>query len=117
MFLEAYYDYYTGIYLKSKTFLNSVKKLKEIGDKNCINFEESKRRGYIYQSNNMKYVENLINNKRRKYFRNRSYGSSIHFGHFFPITLVRRLQKMGHKPILVLGGENEALIGDPSGKR
>jgi len=41
---------------------------------------------------------------------------SLHIGHFFALTMVRRLQKMGHHPIIVIGGAT-ALIGDPSGKK
>ena len=41
---------------------------------------------------------------------------SLHIGHFFALTMVRRLQKMGHHPIIVIGGAT-ALIGDPTGKK
>ncbi len=40
---------------------------------------------------------------------------SLHIGHFFALTMVRRLQKMGHYPIIVIGRAT-ALIGDPTGK-
>ena len=41
---------------------------------------------------------------------------SLHIGHFFALTMVRRLQKLGHHPIILIGGAT-ALIGDPSGKK
>lgn len=40
---------------------------------------------------------------------------SLHIGHFFALTMVRRLQKIGHHPIIVIGRAT-ALIGDPTGK-
>lgn len=40
---------------------------------------------------------------------------SLHIGYFFALTMVRRLQKMGHHPIIVIGRAT-ALIGDPTGK-
>ena len=29
---------------------------------------------------------------------------SLHIGHFFALTMVRRLQKLGHHPIILIGG-------------
>ncbi len=40
---------------------------------------------------------------------------SLHVGHLIPITLQARLQRAGHKPLLVVGGAT-GMIGDPSGK-
>ena len=40
---------------------------------------------------------------------------SLHVGHLFVLVTMARLQKMGHKPIAVLGGAT-GMIGDPSGK-
>lgn len=40
---------------------------------------------------------------------------SLHIGYFFALTMVRRLQKIGHHPIIVIGRAT-ALIGDPTGK-
>lgn len=42
-------------------------------------------------------------------------GPSLHAGHLVPIMAMRRLQQLGHKPIVVLGG-GTARVGDPSGK-
>ncbi|MBT9164405.1 MAG: Tyrosine--tRNA ligase 1 [candidate division WS2 bacterium] len=41
--------------------------------------------------------------------------SSLHVGHLLPVLVLSRLQKFGHKPIVVAGG-GTGLIGDPSGK-
>lgn len=40
---------------------------------------------------------------------------SLHLGHLFAMTMMRRLQLLGHKPIAVVGGAT-GMIGDPSGK-
>src|SRR5205085_7868350 len=40
---------------------------------------------------------------------------SLHAGQLVGLMAVRRLQRAGHRPILVLGG-GTTLVGDPSGK-
>lgn len=40
---------------------------------------------------------------------------SLHVGSMLPLTMMRRLQQRGHRPILVLGS-GTGMIGDPSGK-
>jgi tyrosyl-tRNA synthetase len=42
-------------------------------------------------------------------------GTSLHAGSLVPITTMARLQKAGHKPIVLVGGAT-GMIGDPSGK-
>ncbi|TYC62398.1 tyrosine--tRNA ligase [Rhodobacterales bacterium] len=39
--------------------------------------------------------------------------ASLHVGHLMPLMTMRWLQKLGHRPIVVLGG-GTSLIGDPS---
>lgn len=40
---------------------------------------------------------------------------SLHIGNLVPITLLKHLQRAGHKPLALVGGAT-GLIGDPSGK-
>jgi tyrosyl-tRNA synthetase len=40
---------------------------------------------------------------------------SLHAGHVVPLLTLRRLQKAGHRPIVIAGGAT-GLIGDPSGR-
>lgn len=40
---------------------------------------------------------------------------SLHVGHLMALVVLRRLQKAGHRPIVLVGGAT-GMIGDPSGK-
>lgn len=40
---------------------------------------------------------------------------SLHLGHLLPVLCLARLQRMGHRPISLVGGAT-AMIGDPSGR-
>lgn len=40
---------------------------------------------------------------------------SLHLGHLLPVLCLSRLQKLGHRPIALVGGAT-GMIGDPSGK-
>ena len=40
---------------------------------------------------------------------------SMHIGHLLPFLTLRRFQKQGHRPLVLVGGAT-GLIGDPSGK-
>lgn len=40
---------------------------------------------------------------------------SLHIGHLVPITMLKRFQRAGHKPIALIGG-GTGMIGDPSGR-
>lgn len=81
-------------------------------------FEVLKERGYVYQATNEEKIKELLNSDEAKtfYLGIDPTADSLHIGHFFALTLVRRLQKAGHHPIILIGGAT-ALIGDPSGKK
>ena len=80
-------------------------------------FKILKERGYIYQCSNLDEVIKKLNGEEKVtfYFGIDPTADSLHIGHFFALTMVRRMQDMGHKPIIVVGGAT-ALIGDPTGK-
>jgi tyrosyl-tRNA synthetase len=40
---------------------------------------------------------------------------SLHVGHLFTLMVMMHLERLGHRPIIVLGG-GTAMVGDPSGK-
>lgn len=81
-------------------------------------FDLLKERGYVYQSTNEQKIESMLNGGEPQtfYLGIDPTADSLHIGHFFALTMVRRLQKLGHHPIIVIGGAT-ALIGDPTGKR
>jgi len=67
-----------------------------------------------------KVLEKLANSKKSKKpltikFGVDPTGTNLHLGHAVPLTLLNRLQRMGHK-IIFLVGDFTATIGDPSGK-
>lgn len=81
-------------------------------------FDILKERGYVYQATNEGKIKELLNSTEPQtfYLGIDPTADSLHNGHFFALTMVRRLQKMGHHPIIVIGGAT-ALIGDPTGKK
>lgn len=81
-------------------------------------FDILKERGYVYQATNEEIIKNMLNSNEPKtfYLGIDPTADSLHIGHFFALTMVRRLQKIGHHPIIVVGGAT-ALIGDPTGKK
>src|SRR5699024_615707 len=40
---------------------------------------------------------------------------SLHIGHLLPITMLKRFQQAGHRPIALIGG-GTGMLGDPSGR-
>ena len=81
-------------------------------------FDILKERGYVYEEKNEEIIKNMLNSSEPKtfYLGIDPTADSLHIGHFFALTMVRRLQKIGHHPIIVIGGAT-ALIGDPTGKK
>ena len=80
-------------------------------------FDILKNRGYVYQATNELSIEEMLNSDEKQtfYLGIDPTADSLHIGHFFALTMVRRLQECGHHPIIVIGGAT-ALIGDPTGK-
>ena len=78
--------------------------------------EELKQRGYIEQLTNEAEMKELFKKESvRFYIGIDPTADSIHIGHFVALMVASRLQKAGHKPIILMGG-GTAMIGDPSGK-
>jgi tyrosyl-tRNA synthetase len=79
-------------------------------------FEELKARGLIAQVTNEEEIKNLINNgKATFYIGFDCTADSLTAGHFMALTLMKRLQMAGNKPIALIGG-GTTMIGDPSGR-
>ncbi len=79
----------------------------------------------IKELENRGYIEQLTHEEEmRKLFQNESVSfyigidptaNSMHIGHFVALMVASRLQKAGHRPIILMGG-GTAAIGDPSGR-
>lgn len=80
-------------------------------------YEILKERGYVYQVTDEEALRNILDNESVAFYLGIDpTADSLHIGHFFALTLVRRLQNLGHKAIILIGGAT-ALVGDPSGKK
>ncbi len=78
--------------------------------------KELEDRGYIEQMTHEKEMRELFQKESvRFYVGIDPTADSLHIGHFVALMVASRLQKAGHKPIILMGG-GTASIGDPSGK-
>ena len=79
-------------------------------------YDELKARGLIAQVTNEEEISELINNgKATFYIGFDCTADSLTAGHFMALTLMKRLQMAGNKPIALIGG-GTTMIGDPSGR-
>ena len=79
-------------------------------------YEELKRRGLIAQVTDEELVSKLINEgKATFYIGFDCTADSLTAGHFMALTLMKRLQMAGNRPIALIGG-GTTMIGDPSGR-
>ncbi len=79
-------------------------------------YEELKARGLIAQVTNEEEIREVVNNgKATFYIGVDCTADSLTAGHFMALTLMKRLQMAGNKPIALIGG-GTTLIGDPSGR-
>ena len=81
---------------------------------NVLNY--LKNRGYFFQCTDEKTLNSLLDNKKIHFYIGFDCTApSLHVGSLLQIMCLRYLQKLGHTPIVLLGG-GTTLIGDPSGK-
>jgi tyrosyl-tRNA synthetase len=79
-------------------------------------YEELKRRGLIAQVTDEEQIRDLVNaGKATFYIGFDCTADSLTAGHFMALTLMKRLQMAGNKPIALIGG-GTTMIGDPSGR-
>ena len=75
-----------------------------------------KNRGYFFQCTNEGALDKLLDSKKIHFYVGFDCtAKSLHVGSLLQIMCLRQLQKLGHTPIVLLGG-GTTLIGDPSGK-
>ena len=79
-------------------------------------YEELVARGLIAQVTNEDEIRSMINaGKATFYIGFDCTADSLTAGHFVTLTLMKRLQQAGNRPIALIGG-GTTMIGDPSGR-
>ncbi len=79
-------------------------------------YEELKARGLVAQVTDEEKVRELVNSGKAVFYIGFDpTADSLHVGHFMALTLMKRLQEAGNKPIALVGG-GTGMIGDPSGR-
>ena len=79
-------------------------------------YDELVARGLIAQVTDENEIKNMINQgKATFYIGFDCTADSLTAGHFVTLTLMKRLQQAGNKPIALIGG-GTTMIGDPSGR-
>ena len=79
-------------------------------------YEELVERGLIAQVTNEEEIRFMINNGKAVFYIGFDCtADSLTAGHFMALTLMKRLQMAGNKPIALIGG-GTTMIGDPSGR-
>ena len=79
-------------------------------------YDELTARGLVAQVTDEEEIKELINNAKATFYIGFDpTADSLHVGHFMALSLMKRLQMAGNRPIALLGG-GTAMIGDPSGR-
>ena len=79
-------------------------------------FEMLQERGFIQQLSHEEEIKEMFaTEKVTAYVGIDPTADSLHVGHLYPVMVMAHMQRMGHRPIIVVGG-GTAMVGDPSGK-
>ena len=78
-------------------------------------YEELQARGLVAQITDDEIIDLINNGKATFYIGFDCTADSLTAGHFMALTLMKRLQMAGNKPIALIG-DGTTLIGDPSGR-
>ncbi len=79
-------------------------------------YEELQARGLIAQVTNEEEIREMVNNGKAVFYIGFDCtADSLTAGHFMALTLMKRLQMAGNRPIALIGG-GTTMIGDPSGR-
>ena len=79
-------------------------------------FEELEARGLIAQTTDKEHLRDLFNNGKAVFYIGFDCtADSLTAGHFMALTMMKRLQMAGNRPIALIGGAT-TMIGDPSGR-
>ena len=72
-------------------------------------------RGYVKDVSDADGLRRALERPTRFYVGFDPTATSLHVGNLVPVMAMGQLQRLGHRPIVVVGG-GTALVGDPSGK-
>lgn len=79
-------------------------------------FDELKARQLIAQSSHEEKIRQMLEEEKVTFYVGFDpTADSLHVGHLLAVVSMARLQRAGHKPIVVIGG-GTAMVGDPSGR-
>ena len=79
-------------------------------------YEELQARGLLAQVTNEEEIRKVVNNGQATFYIGFDCtADSLTVGHFMALTLMKRLQMAGNKPIALIGG-GTTMIGDPTGR-
>ncbi len=79
-------------------------------------FEELETRGLIAQTTDKEHLRDLFNNGKAVFYIGFDCtADSLTAGHFMALTMMKRLQMAGNRPIALIGGAT-TMVGDPSGR-
>ncbi len=80
-------------------------------------YEELQERGYVEQVIHEEELKNLLEKESVSFYIGfDATAPSLTLGHFVQMMVIKRMQKAGHRPIILFGG-GTTMIGDPSGKQ
>lgn len=78
--------------------------------------QDLNNRGLIHQATDFEGLEQQLKEEQvTLYCGFDPTADSLHIGHLLPITMLKRFQQAGHRPIALIGG-GTGMIGDPSGR-
>ena len=79
-------------------------------------YDELLARGLIAQVTDEEEIRELVNNGQATFYIGFDpTADSLHVGHFMALSLMKRLQMAGNRPIVLIGG-GTGHVGDPSGR-
>ncbi|MCQ2436708.1 MAG: tyrosine--tRNA ligase [Clostridia bacterium] len=79
-------------------------------------YEELKARGLLAQVTDEEHIREMVNSGKAVFYIGFDCtADSLTAGHFMALTLMKRLQMAGNKPVALIGG-GTTMIGDPSGR-
>lgn len=79
-------------------------------------FDELKARQLIAQSSHEEKIRQMLEEEKVTFYVGFDpTADSLHVGHLLAVVSMARLQRAGHKPIVVIGG-GTAMVGDPTGR-